>query len=81
MIDNNINNEESIFIVQNPPPPKKISTLSLPTRELPIWGDTDKVEVRKKGGIGVHNLSHTKKISVAFHDFLSPHYLVYTATV
>jgi hypothetical protein len=55
-----------ISIVQNhprPAPPQKRSPLSTLTRELLIWGDTDKAEVRKRGGIGVHNLSHTPKIS------------------
>lgn len=59
-----------ISIVQNPPPPvPKKDLRSLPTRELLIWGDTDKVEVRKTGGIGVHNLSHSQKISVASITF------------
>ncbi len=82
MIDNNINNEESIFIVQNPPPPKKISTLS-----LYLLGSYQFEGIRikwrwEKQGESVCTICHIpKKISVAFHNFLSPHYLVYTATV
>lgn len=62
----------SIFFYspKSPSPLPKKDLRSLPTRELLIWGDTDKVEVRKKGEL-VYTICHIrkKKISVASITF------------
>jgi len=56
-------------------PPQKRSPLSTYSN---TWGDKDKVEVRIRGGIGVHNLSHTPKNLSCLHKLFYGHIIWFT---